>query len=228
MMDDLRQPLICEQQGPNTQWLPHTIWQWINFNWITPTLSKGISQHQLHFHDLPPLPPSVLPSPCSALFWQAWDVEIPSAIAQCRDPSLLRALFKPFGIPFLWLGLLKFTNDMLNFAAPVALNGLLSYLSSPKALPPSSLWTVDSITSSSKIPFDFTFLSGSNPLSNAGLFLFHHGMDPKSDYFGAACGCLLVGSLLLKVCCEISIKQPFYYTILPNNPRPYYPFVSYP
>ncbi len=47
------------------------------------------------------------------------------------QPSLLKALSKAYGLPYLFLGIIKLVNDILNFAGPLLLNVLIRYLETP-------------------------------------------------------------------------------------------------
>ena len=47
------------------------------------------------------------------------------------QPSLLKALYKAYGFPYLLLGIVKLINDILGFAGPLLLNVLIRYLESP-------------------------------------------------------------------------------------------------
>lgn len=47
------------------------------------------------------------------------------------QPSLLKALYKAYGFPYLLLGIIKLINDILNFAGPLLLNLLIRYLETP-------------------------------------------------------------------------------------------------
>lgn len=47
------------------------------------------------------------------------------------QPSLLKALYKAYGLPYLLLGIIKLVNDILNFAGPILLNVLIRYLETP-------------------------------------------------------------------------------------------------
>ena len=44
------------------------------------------------------------------------------------QPSLLKALYKAYGLPYLLLGIIKLINDILSFAGPLLLNVLIRYL----------------------------------------------------------------------------------------------------
>ena len=47
------------------------------------------------------------------------------------QPSLLKALYKAYGLQYLLLGVIKLGNDILNFAGPLLLNALIRYLETP-------------------------------------------------------------------------------------------------
>ena len=47
------------------------------------------------------------------------------------QPSLLKALYKAYGLPYLLLGIIKLINDILGFAGPILLNLLIRYLETP-------------------------------------------------------------------------------------------------
>lgn len=47
------------------------------------------------------------------------------------QPSLLKALYKAYGLPYLLLGIIKLLNDILGFAGPLLLNVLIRYLETP-------------------------------------------------------------------------------------------------
>lgn len=47
------------------------------------------------------------------------------------QPSLLMALYKAYGLPYLLLGIIKLVNDIFSFAGPVLLNVLVRYLETP-------------------------------------------------------------------------------------------------
>lgn len=47
------------------------------------------------------------------------------------QPSLLKALYRAYGAPYLLLGMIKLINDILGFAGPLLLNLLIRYLESP-------------------------------------------------------------------------------------------------
>ena len=57
---------------------------------------------------------------------------------QLVQPSLLKALYKAYGFPYLLLGLIKLINDILNFAGPLLLNMLIQYLETPPDEPHSA------------------------------------------------------------------------------------------
>ena len=47
------------------------------------------------------------------------------------QPSLLKALYRAYGLPYLLLGIIKLINDILGFAGPLLLNVLIRYLETP-------------------------------------------------------------------------------------------------
>lgn len=47
------------------------------------------------------------------------------------QPSLLKALYRAYGFPYLLLGIIKLINDILGFAGPLLLNVLIRYLETP-------------------------------------------------------------------------------------------------
>lgn len=47
------------------------------------------------------------------------------------QPSLLKALYRAYGFPYLLLGVIKLINDILGFAGPLLLNLLIRYLETP-------------------------------------------------------------------------------------------------
>ena len=151
----------------------------LTFGWVSALLQRGASAGQLEQSDLPPLPAEAEPSRCAAALQRSWQAELDAVAAGRRTaPSLLRALFRPFGAQYIALGLLKFWNDALNFAGPVFLNGLLRYLDSASESPPSlsGQWQAQAL---------------------APLRLPH--IDPSTHLFGALCASLLVLSLVVKV-----------------------------
>ena len=200
-MDHLQQPLLPtatrhshpEEKAYQVPAGPESLWQWCSFSYIAPLLKAGAALPQLHQHHLPPLPPSAAPDKCGEALWNAWQREL----VKQPSPSLLRALFSPFGPQFLSLGLLKLCNDALNFAGPLLLNGLLRYLSDQTEPGADRISTVSSSSSSS---------SSSSYL------------DPSSFAFaGGACAALLALSLFLKVGCLHHFKFFLFAYFLPNQ-----------
>ena len=60
------------------------------------------------------------------------DKAVKSAEEGCVvQPSLLKALYKAYGFPYLLLGIIKLINDILGFAGPLLLNVLIRYLETP-------------------------------------------------------------------------------------------------
>jgi hypothetical protein len=229
MENDIEQPLLQEHNTEENllnsninlneynQYHARTCWQNLSFNWISPLLRLGFTLPQLQQHHLPHLPPQAASDVCGEALWKAWEREIDAAIVKNRSPSLLRALFQPFGWSFLALGGFKFINDALNFAGPVLLNGLLRYLdaSSSKegqrgaAAAPAALLVVPPIPPTTLFnllfhwPMHPQLLPSSRPES---LFPKIHStttkyqlLDPASDIFGAGCAALLALTFFFKV-----------------------------
>lgn len=225
MENDIEQPLLQQDNleeihintdtpNPHGQHEPRTLWQQISFTWISPLLRLGSTLPQLQQHHLPHLPPQAASDVCGDALWNAWEHEIEAARIHNRSPSLLRALFHPFGWSFLLLGGLKFINDALNFAGPLLLNGLLKYLdaSSPTGnitpagnglmqlpvLPQTSALAPPLQFSFGRIPIDWQQIQGV-PLFQPTNITKYHFLDPSSDIFGAGCAALLALTFFFKV-----------------------------
>jgi ATP-binding cassette subfamily C (CFTR/MRP) protein 10 len=149
----------------------------LTFGWVSPLLQLGARTEQLHQSDLPDVPHNLLPAACAEELWLAWGREAARAAAAGRPPSLLRAVASAFGWQYLRLGGLKLVNDVLNFAGPIFLNGLLRYLSSGAAA---------------------AAAPGLHHQQPAFLALAGRHLDVGSPTFGTWCAGLLAASLLLK------------------------------
>ncbi|KAL0039364.1 hypothetical protein WJX79_004967 [Trebouxia sp. C0005] len=109
---------------------------WLVFYWVNPLMARG-SKRQLQTSDLFQLPKALLPSTCSDRLWGIWADEqqaktlLTAERGHMVQPSLLKALFKAYGLPYLFLGIIKLVNDILNFAGPLLLNVLIRYLETP-------------------------------------------------------------------------------------------------
>ncbi|KAG0556056.1 hypothetical protein KC19_11G022200 [Ceratodon purpureus] len=101
-------------------------WSALTFSWVNPLLQTGV-QRQLEQEDLLVVPPELAPKLCCGRLWRCWEQE-------CRrdrsNPSLLRAVFNAYGRMYMFLGLFKFINLMLNFSGPILLNQILKFLQS--------------------------------------------------------------------------------------------------
>lgn len=93
------------------------------------------------------------------------------------QPSLLKALYKAYGLPYLLLGIIKLVNDILGFAGPLLLNVLIRYLETPPHEP------------------DAAALLGS---PDPG-WRWHWPPQPDSLGFGLLCAALLGVTSLVKV-----------------------------
>ncbi|DBA85738.1 TPA: hypothetical protein ACH3X1_005304 [Trebouxia sp. C0004] len=111
---------------------------WLVFYWVHPLMARG-SKRQLQASDLFQLPKALLPSTCSNRLWGIWAEEqqaktlLTAERGHIVQPLLLKALFKAYGLPYLFLGIIKLVNDILNFAGPLLLNVLIRYLETPPA-----------------------------------------------------------------------------------------------
>jgi len=211
MENDIEQPLLQDSEeeeianNPNiasngyNQYRRHTFWQHVSFNWISPLLQLGFTQPQLQQHHLPPLPPQTASDVCGDALWQAWEREINAARISGRSPSLIRALFHPFGWNFLALGGFKFVNDALNFAGPVLLNGLLRYLDASS--------TANAAASETAVLLPLTppttaLASSQTTTKHFGLpsiiTSYYPILDPRSDIFGAGSAALLALTFFFK------------------------------
>ncbi|KAL0053237.1 hypothetical protein WJX82_002974 [Trebouxia sp. C0006] len=109
---------------------------WLVFYWVNPLMARG-SKRQLQASDLFQLPKALLPSTCSNRLWGVWADEqqaktlLTAERGHMVQPSLLKALSKAYGLPYLLLGIIKLVNDILNFAGPLLLNVLIRYLETP-------------------------------------------------------------------------------------------------
>eukprot|EP00887_Chlorella_sp_A99_P004434 scaffold30.g4434.t1 len=126
------QPPAGEQPQPRvgTPWASLLL-----FTWAAPLLKRGAEQAQLHQRDLFQLPPQLEPGACGTRLWGGWRTQQRRAAARGGAPSLLRAIIGAYGLPYLWVGLLKLAGDALNFAGPLLLNRLLLHLSASGSSP---------------------------------------------------------------------------------------------
>lgn len=177
----------------------HGIVSRLLFSWVGHLMERGFRQQQLDQEDLPPLPSQASPIECTDALTRTWMQELarsrrPNGSGVGKgQPSLLRALFRPFGMQYLALGVLKFWNDVLNFGAPIFLNGLLRYLD---AAARSKNNENDSASAPLNLSSCFTLQSY---LWNAKLYSPIWWMEPRSHIFGISCAALLSICLVMKV-----------------------------
>lgn len=205
IINDLEQPLLAEteacddvanrdaysrlfgkDQNPNKQ----GFWSWLTFAWIAPLLQRGAAVKQLYQSDLPALSKDIAPDACGDLLWTSWKRELllPSS-SDKSSPSLLKAVFRSYGNPYLRLGFLKLINDALNFAGPVFLNRLLGYLDSKMRSSRGSLDT----------PFISTGLESSQSSVVRPTLYSLGGYLQSDDVYGIVCALLLATCLCFKV-----------------------------
>ncbi len=98
------------------------------------------------------------------------------------QPSLLKALFKAYGLPYLLLGIIKLVNDILNFAGPLLLNVLIRYLETTSE------------------PFDLDPHKAAKGNHQRPWWL----PQPDSLAFGLCCAGLLGITSLIKVCMHLT------------------------
>ncbi|GAB5588211.1 hypothetical protein Unana1_03111 [Umbelopsis nana] len=96
----------------------------LTFSWMTPLMKLGYKQPLL-MEDLWNLKPEDQSAVISERFEQNWDREMKK-----KNPSLLRALFATVGGPFLFAGLLKAFQDILQFTQPLLLRELMRWVNS--------------------------------------------------------------------------------------------------
>ncbi|KAM9930368.1 hypothetical protein OXX80_009412, partial [Metschnikowia pulcherrima] len=91
----------------------------ISFNWMAPLMKKGFYQYISEI-DLPFLPKSLKSENTSASFYHYWNNQ--------TSPSLVMALSKAFGAPFLLGGVFKALQDSLAFVQPQLLRLLIRFV----------------------------------------------------------------------------------------------------
>lgn len=91
----------------------------ISFNWMAPLMKKGFYQY-LSEIDLPFLPKALKSENTSAAFYHYWNNQ--------SSPSLVMALSKAFGAPFLLGGVFKALQDLLAFVQPQLLRLLIRFV----------------------------------------------------------------------------------------------------
>ncbi|GAQ86722.1 ABC transporter C family [Klebsormidium nitens] len=102
------------------------IWSALTFRWVDGLMALGASR-QLEPEDLFPLEESLEPRVCCQRLWSAWAQE---RREKQQQASLLRALMHTYGWQLFALGSLKLFADGLNFAGPLLLHALMTFLDS--------------------------------------------------------------------------------------------------
>ncbi|TYJ52875.1 hypothetical protein B9479_006510 [Cryptococcus floricola] len=106
------------------------IFEILTFSWLTPLLSLGTKKF-LGEEDMWALPQEDSAESLSNLVASSWQKEIDAVKAGKKEkPSLKRALFSAYGLPYAIAGLLKAIYDILNFLQPQLLRLLLAFVSS--------------------------------------------------------------------------------------------------
>ncbi|KAJ1960654.1 hypothetical protein GGI12_003685, partial [Dipsacomyces acuminosporus] len=97
------------------------------FEWMSPLLKTGRAK-LITQGDLWDLPRKYRPSNVATRFEANWQYELDNALR--RTPSLVRALWKTLGLPYLLAGLFKLIQDILQFTQPVLLSRLIGFVAS--------------------------------------------------------------------------------------------------
>jgi len=141
--EDLEVPLVHHEDVENsfaynlgngnkniyTQVQRVTFWRWVTFSWIFQLFKIARSSERLNADKLPHLAADAMPEVCGDILWESWKQQEKATFFDSKkNPRLIWAMFRPFLVPYLRLGLLKFANDALSFVGPVVLNSLLVYL----------------------------------------------------------------------------------------------------
>ena len=92
------------------------------YYWINPLLKAG-NERVLEDEDLFDLAHKDTSKFNGDKFHKMWQEE-----TLRPKPSMVRALFRSFGTPFLVAGILKIFNDILTFAGPICLNRIVYYI----------------------------------------------------------------------------------------------------
>lgn len=102
----------------------------LTFRWFTPILHKGNEKKKLDQDDLDmvPLPDDCTTSDICSTFDKHWAQELQSA-----SPSLVRALWRSFGLDYVRAGVLKMIHDLCIFVGPQVLHAIIVFLRDPDA-----------------------------------------------------------------------------------------------
>ena len=96
--------------------------------WVAPLIRTATDRGHLHDGDLFALPTRDAPACAASVLAAAWLAERRRAAAAGSPPSLARALVSVYGREWAALGGIKVASDGLNFAGPLLLNALVSYV----------------------------------------------------------------------------------------------------
>ncbi|KAF0689985.1 Aste57867_18629 [Aphanomyces stellatus] len=122
----------------------------IFFTWLTPLMDLG-SKKPLEFEDLYQLDTENRATHITARFEHFWGLELVKS-----NPSLMWALARAFGRPFVLAGFLRVVRTTLQFTAPIVIKRTIAYLRDPAA-PPSDGYTLVAIIFVSGIVSSFCF-----------------------------------------------------------------------
>ncbi|KAG2178766.1 hypothetical protein INT43_001612 [Umbelopsis isabellina] len=96
----------------------------LTFSWLTPLMKLGYKQPLL-MDDLWNLKPEDQAAVIAERFEQNWEKEMKK-----KNPSLLRVLVATLGGPFIFAGVLKAVQDVLQFTQPLLLRELMGWVNS--------------------------------------------------------------------------------------------------
>lgn len=95
----------------------------LSFTWMTPLMQKGYEKFLLQ-SDLPPLPKFLKTETLSTTLQNNWNEQLNNS----STPSLVRALVKSFGTPFVVGGFFKMVQDCIAFIQPQLLKQLIIFV----------------------------------------------------------------------------------------------------
>eukprot|EP01038_Epipyxis_sp_PR26KG_P012636 gene12636-16943_t len=103
----------------------------LTFSWMRPLLNTG-NLKALELTDLYPLSNRDKSNVVYNTFKKHWDEQLhQSSNEYSKKPSLSKALFLSYGIPFCAAGFLKLIHDSCLFIGPLLLNKIINYLNNP-------------------------------------------------------------------------------------------------
>ena len=105
-----------------------SLWSYLNYSWVVSVMELG-NKRPLQLEDLPDIPTKDQNERISRIFDKYWEEEMGK---ERKERSLLRALYKTHGKPFLFeSGLLRLTQEMTIFLTPLLMNKLLKFIEDP-------------------------------------------------------------------------------------------------